>query len=115
MNLSSGCHFSLWNRSFLKHFACRRQLIADIQFACLMLIRFGTMVNGVAFDPRKPPLYGMTLKLGHAAPVVYYRVTGECIRESNSFAGIDALIFVVFCRRRPIAGPRHDTSTMTIA
>ena len=70
-----------------------------VQFASLLLIIFGTMFFALAFDPvanRNLMLYGMMLKLGYTALVIYYWVAGDCPLMFKPFAVIDGIMFVLF-------------------
>jgi hypothetical protein len=70
-----------------------------IQFGSLLLIIFGTMFFGVAYDPvanRNLIPYGMLLKLSYTGLATYYWVTTDIPMLFKPFAIIDAVMLVLF-------------------
>ena len=70
-----------------------------IQFGSLLLIIFGTMFFGVAYDPvanRNLIPYGMLLKLSYTGLATYYWVATDIPMLFKPFAIIDAVMLVLF-------------------
>lgn len=72
-----------------------------LQFAALQLLIFGAMFLAVSRDPvgqRNLIPYGMLLKVSYVGLTCFYWVQGECPLLFQPFAGIDAVMLVLFWR-----------------